>query len=72
MSFSIGIYDLFAFTIPGLLYIYIIYEFLQKPGVLNSGLLNFPAFPDGYGLLIFVLLLVSAHILGHLLDLFAH
>ena len=72
MSFSIGIYDLFAYTIPGFFYIYVIYVFLQKLGVLASGLLNIPVFPDGYGLVIFVLLLISAHLLGHLLDLFAH
>ena len=72
MSISVGIYDLFAYTIPGLLYVYVTYELLQKLGLLKFSLLNPPILPDGYGLIAFVLLVVSAHILGHLLDKFAH
>jgi hypothetical protein len=72
MSFSIGIYDLFAYTIPGFLYLYVAYELLQKLGVIKFGILNLPALPDGYGLFIFVLLLVIAHLLGHLIDPLAH
>ena len=72
MSFSIGIYDLFAYTIPGFLYIYMVYDFLQKLGVLRFGLSNLPALPDGYGIFTFVLMLVSAHLLGHLVDPIAH
>jgi hypothetical protein len=72
MSISVGIYDLFAYTIPGLLYIYVFYEFLLELRVFKFGQSNLPALPDGYGLLVFVLLVVSAHLLGHLLDIFAH
>jgi hypothetical protein len=72
MSFSIGIYDLFAYTIPGFFYIYVIYVILQRLGLSTPAHSGFPAFPDGYGLLIFVVLLISAHLLGHLLDIFAH
>jgi hypothetical protein len=70
MSITIGIYDLFAYTIPGFLYIYVLYAYLIRFGP-KFGPLKTPPLPDGYGLLIFVLLLVSAHLLGHLLDYFA-
>jgi hypothetical protein len=72
MSFSIGIYDLFAYTIPGFLYLYVIYDLLTKFGVSTFDLKMAFAIPDGYGLLILILVLVSAHLLGHLFDMFAH
>ena len=72
MSFSIGIYDLFAYTVPGFLYLYVIYAFLQTFGLFRPGLLSLPSFPDGFWLLVFVAVLVLAHLMGHLLDIFAH
>jgi len=72
MSLTIGIYDLFAYTIPGLFYLYVIYEFLNRLEVIRYRFSTIPNLPSGLGLLIFVLLVVAAHLLGHLLDIFAH
>ncbi len=71
MSISIGIYDLFAYTIPGLFYLYVIFEALRQFKVFRLDISNIPDIPSGYGLLVFVLLVVVAHLLGHLLDYFA-
>lgn len=71
MSISIGIYDLFAYTIPGLFYLYVIFEALRQFKVFRFDVSNIPDIPSGYGLLVFVLLVVVAHLLGHLLDYFA-
>lgn len=72
MSFTVGIYDVFAYTLPGFLYIYIIYAFISRIEGFRLAQLTLPTIPDGYGLLILVLFLVLAYMLGHLFDVFAH
>jgi hypothetical protein len=72
MSIAIGIYDLFAYTIPGFLYIYVLYVFLLQFDEFKTEQFIPTTIPEGYGLLLFTLILVSAHLLGHLLDNPAH
>ncbi len=68
MSFTIGIYDLFAYTIPGLLYLFVINEFLQTVGSPHLQSSDFLNLPSGVGLAALAAILVAAHLLGHLLD----
>ena len=72
MSITVGIYDLFAYTVPGLFYLFVIYQFLQRFGVTNLNLSNITDIPSGASLFVFVLVFATAHLLGHLLDIFAH
>jgi hypothetical protein len=72
MSIAIGIYDLFAYTIPGFLYIYVLYVFLSQLDGFKTAQFLPTTIPDGYGLLFFSAFLVLAHLLGHLLDNPAH
>jgi len=72
MSLTIGIYDLFAYTIPGLFYLVVMYASLRQFGIVQLGISNIPDIPSGLGLLVFILVVVAAHLLGHLLDIFAH
>ena len=68
MSLTIGIYDLFAYIIPGLLYLFVINEFLQVMGAASLALGDFLSLPAGVGLVALALAAVAAHLLGHLLD----
>ena len=68
MSLTIGIYDLFAYIIPGLLYLFVINEFLQVMGSAYLALGDFLSLPAGVGLVALALAAVAAHLLGHLLD----
>ena len=44
MSLTIGIYDLFAYIIPGLLYLFVLNEFLQLIGAAYLALGDFLRF----------------------------
>jgi hypothetical protein len=71
MSITIGIYDLFAYTVPGLLYLYVIFEFFRKIGAVEIEFSNIPDISSGIGLLIIALVIVAAYLAGHLFDFFA-
>jgi hypothetical protein len=62
MSLSIGIYELFAYTIPGVLYIYVINEFLR--------IINYPYVDISKvdNLAQLAILAVLAYIAGHIFD----
>lgn len=68
MSITIGIYHLFAYTIPGLFYVFVVYEFLQRVGVIQFDLSNIPNISSGISLMILVLLAIAAYLSGHLFD----
>ena len=68
MSITIGIYDLFAYIIPGFLYLFVINEFFERLGVgyiKSSDLANLQS---GSALIFIAVFAVVAHLLGHLLD----
>jgi len=71
MAITIGIYDLFPYTIPGLLYLYVTFEFFRQIGVAQYGIVNLANFPSGIWVLAIVLLAVAAHLAGHIFDFFA-
>jgi len=72
MSITIGIYDLFSYLIPGILYLYVANQFL---GLFNKGLFDvLPKTSSGYSipdLILVVLGFVAAFIVGHIFDLIA-
>lgn len=70
MSITIGIYDLFAYTIPGLLYLYTIYCFFYRIGVITFGFSDIPDLSSGMGLFTVIILVIASHIVGHLFDFF--
>lgn len=71
MSITIGIYDLFAYTIPGLFYLFVIFVYLWKFQVFQVSTDNLSNIPSGIAWLVFVFSIAAAHLLGHLLDYFA-
>jgi hypothetical protein len=71
MSLTIGIYDLFAYTIPGLLYFFVIFMYLWKFRVFQISIDSLSDTPSGIAWLVFIFGIAASHLLGHLLDYFA-
>lgn len=69
MSISIGIYDLFAYTIPGLLYMYVAYEILALTGVVEIDIVNQLS---SAGFLAVILVAIAAFLTGQIFDNLAH
>lgn len=69
MSLSIGIYDLFSYTIPGFLYIFVFNEFFRLIGW-NYFLLS--SVKEGTELIVAALSIMCAYTIGHLLDYFSN
>jgi hypothetical protein len=72
MSVTLGIYDFFAYIIPGLLYLYVLNEFLRSVGAI---FIDFSTWfqPGQTPSIIFVIpLLIIAYVFGHIFDLFAY
>lgn len=69
MSISIGIYDLFAYTIPGLLYMYVAYEILALTGVVEIDIVNQIS---SAGFLAVILVAIAAFLTGQIFDNLAH
>ncbi len=69
MSIAIGIYDLFAYTIPGFLYLYLINEFLHLIGWNYLKLTNLPT---GNEVIFGILIALGAYLAGHIFDYFAY
>jgi len=69
MSITIGIYDLFAYTIPGFLYLYVINEFFR---VIGWQSFQIDQIKDGNGLFFAVIATICAFVVGHLFDVFAN
>ena len=72
MSFAIGIYDVFAYTVPGFLYMYVIFVIFSLIGGSKFAQIDWSTISEGYGVILFVLLLGVAYLLGHIFDVFAH
>jgi len=73
MSIAIGVYDFFSYTIPGVFYLYIIYEFLLlfKLDMFNLlQIITKTSTPIQVAILIIGL--VVAFIAGHIFDMVAH
>lgn len=66
MSITLGIYDLFSYLIPGVLYLYVINETLRLFKVDPTSLM--PPMPEG---VLYILGLVLAFVTGHIFDLVA-
>lgn len=68
MSFTVGLYDLFSYMIPGILYLYVINETfrLTKLSYIDINQLNNDHLPQ------IILLAAIAFVVGHLFDYIAH
>jgi hypothetical protein len=69
MPFTLGLYDLFAYIIPGFLYLYILYEILIKAGLVNIDILNFLSSAGTFGI---ILIALGAFLVGHIFDDISH
>jgi hypothetical protein len=69
MSITIGIYDLFAYTLPGFLYLYVIYEFLDITRIVNINIIKLIVKAN---LLEVLLIAVAAFLVGQIFDGAAH
>lgn len=69
MSIALGLYDVFAYTVPGFIYLFVFYQILAKYNLININLYEFVA--NAEPIIAFVISL-AAFLLGHLLDDFAH
>lgn len=69
MSITIGIYDLFAYTLPGFLYLYVIYAFLDITRIVNINIIKLIAKAN---LLEVLLIAVAAFLVGQIFDGAAH
>ena len=65
MSFAVGVYDVFAYTLPGILYLYVGNEILK---LIGSPHLTYQDFSNSA---VTVLILFVAFIVGHLMDFLA-
>jgi len=68
MSLTIGIYDLFAYTIPGFLYLFVINEFFR---LIGWNYLQLNRIRQGDSLILVTFAILCAYITGHLFDFFA-
>lgn len=73
MSITLGIYDLFAYLIPGMAYLFVINEFSKLAG---RPLLDVTAISqsgeNAPGIVVLILLLAGAYLTGHIFDIVAH
>jgi hypothetical protein len=65
MSITLGVYDLFAYTVPGILYLYIANEFLILFGLAHIEFQNLD------NIVVTILVIIVGYILGQILDLVA-
>ena len=68
MSVTIGIYDLFAYTIPGFLYLFVINEFFRLIGWNSLQFDQLNQIPD---LIFAAIAILCAYVIGNLFDFFA-
>lgn len=68
MSISLGIYDFFAFTVPGLLYLYALNEFSKSVGWKFVDIESWFVSGQTPSLVFLVPILVGAYLIGHLLE----
>lgn len=69
MSIAIGLYDLFAYTIPGFLYLYVVYEIFRKLNIVKSEI--FQLIGD-FGIFEIGLSIIGAFVVGHLFEDLSH
>ena len=69
MSIDLGIYDLFSFIIPGLLYLYAFNEFSRSIGWKFVDIISWVIPGQTPSLIFFIPILIGAYLAGHLLDL---
>lgn len=72
MSIALGLYDVFAYFIPGVLYLFTINEFLRIAGWKSVDLASWMQSASAPGLFVVFLGLVCAYVVGHILDPFAN
>jgi hypothetical protein len=72
MSVSLGIYDFFAYIIPGVLYLYVINEFFRVVGLkfVNFALWFQPG--QAPSIILAIPILIIAYVVGHLFDILAY
>ena len=68
MSINLGIYDLFSFIIPGLLYLYAFNEFSRSIGWKFVDIISWAIPGQIPSLIFFIPILIGAYLAGHLLD----
>jgi len=66
MSFTLGLYDLFANTIPGFIYLFILNETLRELGFAHFNVTQIDHVP------FFLLLTLLAYLVGHIMDYLAY
>jgi len=73
MPFTLGLYDLFAYTIPGFLYLYVLYEILNeilnKLGLVKMDILSFLPSAGNFDV---ILIALSAFLAGHIFNDISH
>ena len=68
MSISLGIYDFFAYIIPGMLYLFTFNEFLRAVGLRFIDLSLWFQSGQGPNIIFVIPILIAAYLAGHILD----
>jgi hypothetical protein len=68
MSVSLGIYDFFAYIIPGTLYLFVFNELLRSFGFKFINVISWFQPGQSPNILLFVPVLIAAYIIGHIID----
>ncbi|MBI5933842.1 MAG: hypothetical protein HY867_09055 [Chloroflexi bacterium] len=68
MSFSLGLYDLFSYLIPGMLYIYVVNEYIKLFGFSHLDPSQLSKVDQSTSALVVVAILFAAFVIGHIFD----
>jgi len=72
MSINLGVYDFFAYFIPGTLYLYVFNELLRIAGWKFIDFASWIQPENTPSVVVIIPILICAYIIGHILDPFAH
>lgn len=68
MSVSLGIYDFFAYVIPGILYLFVFNESLRIFEIKFFDITLWIQSGQSFNLLLFIPVLIAAYVIGHIID----
>ena len=68
MSITLGIYDFFAYLIPGLLYLFVFNEFLRSIGRSTLNIVSWFRMGQAPDIILFVPILIGDYIIGQIFD----
>ncbi len=72
MSINLGVYDFFAYLVPGTLYLYVFNELLRIVGWKFIDIASWTQPKNVPSVIVIIPILIYAYIIGHILDPFAH